>query len=78
VAAVPLFLIHESYDDDVWAKIVRYQWTKSEGGQVTLPEGKGLCLEVDEAALAAAAKDPNYKYEWRGPRLNPDGSIADY
>jgi galactonate dehydratase len=78
VAAVPLFLIHESYDDEVWAKIIRYQWTKSPDGQVTLPEGKGLCLEVDEAALTAAAKDPAYKYEWRGPRLNPDGSIADY
>lgn len=78
VAAVPLFLIHESYDDELWGKIIRRNWTKSDEGQVTLPQGTGLCLEIDEPALNAAAKDPNYKYEWRGPKLNPDGSIADY
>ncbi len=78
VASVPLFLIHESYDDELWGKIVRRNWTKSEDGQVTLPQGTGLCLEIDEAALATAAKDPNYKYEWRGPKYNADGSVADY
>jgi len=78
VASVPLFLIHESYDDELWAKIIRRNWTKSEDGQVTLPQGTGLCLDVDETVLAAAAKDPTYQYQWRGPKLNPDGSIADY
>lgn len=78
VAAVPLFLIHESYDDELWGKIIRPAWTKSPDGQVSLPEGTGLCLEVDETALATAAKDPNYRYEWRGPKINADGSIADY
>jgi hypothetical protein len=78
VASVPLFLIHESYDDELWGKIVRRNWTKSADGQVTLPQGTGLCLEIDEAALNAAANDPNYKYEWRGPKYNPDGSVADY
>ncbi len=77
-ASVPLFLIHESYDDELWGKIIRRNWSKSADGQVTLPQGTGLCLEVDEAALAAAAKDPSYQYQWRGPRLNADGSIADY
>jgi len=78
VASVPLFLIHESYDDELWGKIIRRNWTKSEDGQVTLPQGTGLCLEVDETALATAAKDPSYQYQWRGPKYNPDGSIADY
>jgi galactonate dehydratase len=76
--SVPLFLIHESYDDPLWAKIIRWNWTKSEDGQVTLPQGTGLCLEIDESALDMAAKDPNYKYEWRGPKYDSDGSIADY
>jgi len=78
VASVPLFLIHESYEDNLWGKIIRRNWTRSEDGQVSLPQGTGLCLEIDEAALETAAKDPNYKYEWRGPKTNPDGSIADY
>jgi len=78
VASVPLFLIHESYDDELWGKIIRRNWTKSEDGQVTLPQGTGLCLEVDETALATAAKDPSYQYQWRGPKYDADGSIADY
>src|SRR5262245_3680086 len=78
VASVPLFLIHESYDDELWGRIVRRNWTKSEDGQVSLPQGTGLCLEIDEAALKTAANDPTYKYEWRGPKFNPDGSVADY
>jgi len=77
-AAVPLFLIHEAYDDELWGKIVRRNWTKSDDGQVTLPQGTGLCLDIDETALVAAAKDPTYQYQWRGPKLDPDGSIADY
>jgi galactonate dehydratase len=78
VASVPLFLIHESYDDELWGKIIRRSWTKSEDGQVTLPQGTGLCLDIDEGALAVAAKDPNYEYKWRGPKYYTDGSIADY
>src|SRR5262245_17010346 len=69
-ASVPLFLIHEAYDDELWGKIIRRNWTKSDEGQVTLPQGNGLCLEIDETALAAAANDPTYRYQWRGPRFN--------
>jgi len=78
IASVPLFLIHESYDDELWGKIIRRPWTKSEDGQVTLPQGPGLGLEIDEKALATAANDPTYKYEWRGPKYYSDGSVADY
>ncbi len=77
-AAVPLFLIHEAYDDELWRKVIRPHWTKTADGFVSLPEGNGLCLDVDETALESVAADPNYKYRWRGPHLNPDGSIADY
>src|SRR5262245_5503340 len=77
-ASVPLFLIHESYDDELWAKIVRRSWTKSDDGHVTLSDSAGLGLEIDERQLTAVANDPNYRYQWRGPRLNDDGSIADY
>jgi len=77
-ASVPLFVIHEAYDDELWAKIIRPHWQKDALGNVSLPEGVGLCLDVDETALARAAADPTYKYEWRGPRFYPDGSVADY
>jgi galactonate dehydratase len=78
IASVPLFLIHEAYDDELWGKIIRPHWKKSEDGQVSLPEGTGLCLDVDESALQAAAADPAYRYRWRGPRYYEDGSVADY
>jgi galactonate dehydratase len=77
-AAVPLFLIHEAYDDELWRKIIRPHWTKTADGMVSLPEGTGLCLEVDESALASAAADPAYRYRWRGPKYGKDGSVADY
>jgi galactonate dehydratase len=73
-----LFVIHEAYDDDLWGKIIRPHWKKDGLGNVSLPEGVGLCLDVDEQTLAQVAADPAYKYEWRGPRFYPDGSVADY
>ncbi len=77
-ASVPLFLIHESYDDDMWRKVIRTSWTKSADGYVSLSDSSGLGLDVDEDEMHKLATDPNYKYSWRGPHLNPDGSVADY
>ena len=78
-ASVPLFLIHESYDDPVLGKVVRPHWTKNKSeGFVTLPEGIGLCVDVDERELDKLAADPTYKYKWRGPQFAPDGSVTDY
>ncbi len=77
-ASVPLFLIHESYENELLGKIVRPHWTKDNQGYVSLPEGVGLCVDVDEEMLAKIAADPNYKYNWRGPKFLPDGSVADY
>jgi galactonate dehydratase len=76
-ASVPLFLIHEAYDDALWGKVVRPHWQKKDGF-VSLPEGTGLCVDVDEKMLAQVASDPTYQYRWRGPHLYPDGSVADY
>ena len=78
VASVPLFLIHESYESELWGKIIKPHWTKDKDGYVSLPEGTGLCLDVDEKMLRKVATDPGYKYRWRGPRFNPDGSVTDY
>jgi galactonate dehydratase len=77
-ASVPFFLIHESYDDELWAKVVRPRWKKDADGTVSLPEGPGLGVDVDEEMMARAASDPAYQYRWRGPRYYEDGSVADY
>lgn len=77
-ASVPLFLIHEAYDDELLGTIVKPHWKRTDDGHVTLPEGTGLCVDVDETALAKVAADPNYKYRWRGPKLDADGGVVDY
>ena len=77
-ASIPLFLIHEAYDDDLWGNIVRTDWTKSDEGYVSLTDSIGLGVEIDEAALAKIASDPAYQYKWRGPKFLPDGSVSDY
>ncbi|MEX2288454.1 MAG: mandelate racemase/muconate lactonizing enzyme family protein [Planctomycetaceae bacterium] len=77
-ASVPHFLIHESYDDELLGRIMKPHWTKSPDGYVSLPEGTGLCVDVDEKVLAQVAADPSYKYRWRGPAFAPDGSATDY
>ncbi|MEO2047909.1 MAG: mandelate racemase/muconate lactonizing enzyme family protein [Pirellulales bacterium] len=76
-ASVPLFLIHESYDDEVLGRIVRYNWSKDADGYASLPEGTGLCVDIDEQALAEVAADPPQRFKWQHHRL-PDGSVADY
>lgn len=75
-ASIPLFLIHESYDDQLLGKVVRPHWTKSDDGHVSLPEGTGLCVDVDEKMMEELAA--NYQYKWRGPKFLSDGSVADY
>ncbi len=74
----PLFMIHEAYDDALWAQVIKPHWKKSADGFVTLPEGTGLCVDVDEVALKRVASDPTYRYQWRGPGRHPDGAVADY
>ena len=77
-ASIPLFLIHESYDNKLLGRFLHPTWKRSDEGYVSLPEGHGLGIEVDEAMLATVASDPAYRYRWRGPQFYPDGSVADY
>lgn len=77
--AVPLFLIHEFYPDNMGFNpkgMVRMPYTVDKDGYVTLPPGPGLGVEIDEKALAEAAQKPQ-TYKWPGAKLK-DGSVADY
>ena len=72
-ASIPLFLIHEYYSNDCGGTL-RKSWEVDKNGDSSLPQGPGLGVEVDEAALAKI--DP-MKFKWPGQK-NPDGSVADY
>lgn len=76
-AVVPFFLIHEYYPSISPPGLVRKNWTIDEAGYASLPEGTGLCCEIDEAKLAELAKQPIVP-EWPTRGRHPDGSIADY
>ncbi len=72
-ASIPLFLIHEFYPNDCGG-VLRKSWEVDKDGDSSLPQGPGLGVEVDEAALA---KIPPSPFKWPGAK-NPDGSVADY
>ncbi len=72
-ASIPLFLIHEYYANDGGGTLKK-SWEVDKNGDSSLPQGPGLGVEVDEAALAKL--DPT-KFKWPGQK-NPDGSVADY
>ena len=76
-AAVPFFLIHEYYPSISPPGLVTKNWSIDKDGYASLPQGVGLCCEIDEAKLAEIAKTPS-KPEWPTRGRNPDGSIADY
>jgi galactonate dehydratase len=79
VASIPFFLIHEFYPDNHGFNpkgIARVDWQLDKDGYIALPPGPGLGVEVDEKALAEAAKKTQ-SYRWPGARLG-DGSVADY
>ena len=48
-----------------------------EEGYVSLPEGPGLGVEVDETAVIETGKDTERRFTWPDSRLK-DGSVADY
>lgn len=76
--SVPLFLIHEFYPDNMGFNpkgMVKMPYAVDKDGYLTLPPGPGLGVEIDEKALAQAAKKPQM-YKWPGAKLK-DGSIAD-
>ncbi len=76
-AAIPLFLIHEGYDNQMVEGVANKTWEMDDEGFVSLPEGPGLGVEIDEEKAMAVGKDPQYQYQWPDSRLK-DGSVADY
>ena len=62
----PLFLIHETYPhlSEGYGQTLRKQWEMDrKTGYVSLPEGPGLGIEVDETALAELAAKPG-SFKW--------------
>ena len=76
-AAIPLFLIHEGYDHQMVEGVATKTWEMDDEGFVSLPEGPGLGVEIDEEKAIAVGKDAQYSYKWPDNRLK-DGSVADY
>jgi galactonate dehydratase len=78
-AAVPLFLIHETYTDGhiMPEGVVRKTWEQDKEGNVLLTDAPGLGIEVDEAKAAEVNADPKRQYKWPLQTLK-DGTIADY
>ncbi len=72
-ASVPFFLIHEAYNSNLPA---HKTWEMDDEGYVSLPEGPGLGVEVDEERVIAMSTQGR-KFNWPNARL-ADGSVADY
>ncbi len=75
-ASIPLLLIHEGYPpDDRLPGLARRTWSLDDDGYVSLPEGPGLGVEVDETRLAELSRERSFTW----PRNTyPDGSVAEY
>ena len=50
-ASVPFFLIHEGYKNQLPEGIAHKSWEMDDEGYVSLPEGPGLGVEVDESVI---------------------------
>jgi galactonate dehydratase len=79
-ASIPLFLIQEGYiDGHIMPKgVARRSWEQDKDGYASLPQGPGLGVEMDEAAMAKVAADPKRKFKWPHPTYPSDGSVRDY
>ena len=78
-AAIPNFLIHEAYLDGhiMPAGVARKNWDVDKEGYASLPQGAGLGVEIDEAAIAKVNEDPKRRFKWPVPR-GKDGAVIDY
>jgi len=76
-ASIPFFLIHEGYKNVLPPDVARKTWEMDEEGYVSLPEGTGLCVEVDEQRVIELSKETSKQFKWPNSRLK-DGSVADY
>jgi galactonate dehydratase len=77
-ASIPLFLIQEGYDHILAPGVVRKSWQTDKDGYASLPQGPGLGVEVDEAAMAKVAADPTRRFKWPTPTYPDDKSVRDY
>jgi galactonate dehydratase len=78
-ASIPLFLIQEGYLDGhlMPAGVARKSFTVDKEGYASLPQGPGLGVEMDEAAIQKVNADPNRRYRWPHPTYG-DGAVRDY
>ena len=76
-ASIPFFLIHEGYKNMLPEGVALKTWEMDEEGYVSLPEGPGLGVEIDEEKAREAGTNPSYRFEWPNARLR-DGSVTDY
>ena len=76
-ASVPFFLIHEGYTGRLPEGVARKTWAMDDDGYVSLPEGPGLGVEIDEALAREVGERPEQQFRWPDNRLE-DGSVADY
>jgi galactonate dehydratase len=76
-ASIPFFLIHEGYQNVLPDGVAYKTWEMDKDGYVSLPEGVGLCVEIDEQKAIEVGSDPSQQFSWPDNRLK-DGSIADY
>lgn len=77
MAAVPFFLIHEGYTTQMPAGVANKNWEMDQDGYVSLPQGPGLGVEINEALAKEVGQRPDQQFTWPDNRLR-DGSIADY
>ena len=76
-ASVPFFLIHEGYDNQMLEGVAHKSWDMDDEGYVSLPEGPGLGVVIDEERAIDVGRDPDRQFRWEGHFLK-DGSVADY
>jgi galactonate dehydratase len=79
-ASIPLLLIQEGYIDGhiMPPGVARKSWAIDKDGYASLPQGPGLGVEVDEAAMAKVAADPRRQFKWPRPVYPDDRSVRDY
>jgi L-alanine-DL-glutamate epimerase-like enolase superfamily enzyme len=76
-ASVPMFLIHEGYAGVLPEDVAIKTWEMDGEGYVSLPEGPGLGVEVNEARAIEVGQNPARPFEWPNARLR-DGTVSDY
>ncbi len=75
-AAIPNFLIHEFYPNDLFG-VVKKSFEIDALGYASLPQAPGIGIEIDEKLLPKVSAEHSARFKWPGAKY-PDGSISDY